>query len=75
MKAVIDASDDIYTIRIYGRGGSLSLYGGKPVIALADTSPLVMHEDERLDVAIDRALERSQQDIYDDIIVVNELTW
>jgi len=48
------------------------LYGRKPIITIADTAPLLMHEDERLDVAIDKALERPPQDIYDDIVVVNE---
>ena len=47
------------------------LYGRKPIITIADKTPLIMHEDERLDVAIDKALERPPQDIYDDIIVVN----
>jgi len=48
------------------------LYGRKPIISIADTAPLVMHGDERLDVAIDKALERPPQDIYDDIIVVED---
>ncbi|MCL4475332.1 MAG: ATP-binding protein [Nitrospirae bacterium] len=48
------------------------LYGRKPIITIADTAPLLMHEDERLDVAIDKALERPPQDVYDDIVVVNE---
>ncbi|MCL4490876.1 MAG: ATP-binding protein [Nitrospirae bacterium] len=47
------------------------LYGRKPIIAIADTAPLILHKDERLDVAIDRALDRPAQDIYDDIIVVD----
>lgn len=46
------------------------LYGRKPVITIADETPLIMHEDERLDVAIDRAFERPPENIYDDIIVV-----
>lgn len=40
------------------------LYGRKPIITIADKTPLIMHEDERLDVAIDKALERPSQDIY-----------
>lgn len=48
------------------------LYGRKPIISIADTAPLVMHKNERLDVAIDKALERPPQDIYDDIIVVED---
>ena len=47
------------------------LYGKYPVIAIADTSPLIVPEDERLDVVIDKALERPPQDIYDEIIVTS----
>jgi signal transduction histidine kinase len=45
------------------------LYGKHPIIAIADTTPLIVPEDERLDVVIDKALERPPQDIYDEIIV------
>ena len=45
------------------------LYGKDPVIAIADTAPLLVAETERLDVVIDRALERPPQDIYDEVIV------
>jgi len=45
------------------------LYGKHPIIAIADTTPLIVPEDERLDVVIDKALERQPQDIYDEIIV------
>ena len=45
------------------------LYGKHPVIVIADTTPLIVPEDERLDVVIDKALERQPQDIYDEIIV------
>lgn len=48
------------------------LYGRKPVIAIADISPLMLHESERLDVAMDRALERNDSDIYDEIIVLDD---
>ncbi len=48
------------------------LYGRRPIISIADTAPLVIHSDERLDVAIDKALERPPQDVYDDIIVVED---
>ncbi len=47
------------------------LYGKYPIIAIADTSPLLVPEDERLDVVIDKALERPPQDIYDEIIVTS----
>ncbi len=45
------------------------LYGKHPIIVIADTAPLIVPEDERLDVVIDKALERPPQDIYDEIIV------
>ncbi len=48
------------------------LYGRRPVITVADTEPLAIHKDERLDVAIDMALQRPVEDIYDEIIVVND---
>ncbi len=47
------------------------LYGKYPVIAIADTTPLIVPEDERLDMVIDKALERPPQDIYDEIIVTS----
>jgi len=48
------------------------LYGKKPVIVITDTDPLFICERERLDVAIDRALARESQDIYDEIIITDE---
>ena len=48
------------------------LYGRKPIITIADTEPLTIHEEERLDVAMDKALERPAEDIYDDIIIVDD---
>lgn len=48
------------------------LYGRRPVITVADTEPLTIYKDERLDVAIDMALQRPVEDIYDEIIVVND---
>lgn len=48
------------------------LYGRKPIITIADTTPLIMHKDERLDVAIDKALDRPVEDIYDEIIVIDD---
>ena len=51
--------------KLFKRYG-FELYGKKPIIALTDTEPLIIHKDERLDVAIDKALERQAQDAYDD---------
>jgi signal transduction histidine kinase len=48
------------------------LYGKRPVITVADTGPLTMHMDEMLGVAIDMALQRPVENIYDEIIVVND---
>ncbi len=48
------------------------LYGRKPVIVITDTDPLFICERERLDVAIDRALARESQDIYDEIVITDE---
>ncbi len=45
------------------------LYGKKPIIVIADTDPLTVCEDERLDKVIEKALSRSVQDIYDEIII------
>jgi len=47
------------------------LYGKHPIIVIADTTPLIVPENERLDVVIDKALERTPQDIYDEIIVTS----
>jgi signal transduction histidine kinase len=47
------------------------LYGKHPIIAIADATPLIVDESERLDVIIDKALERQPQDIYDEIIVTD----
>jgi signal transduction histidine kinase len=47
------------------------LYGKHPIIAIADTSPLIVPGDERLDVVIDKALDRTPQDIYDEIVVTS----
>jgi len=56
--------------RLFRRFG-FELYGRKPVISIADAEPLVIYEDERLDVAIDTALDRPADNVYDDVIVVN----
>ncbi len=60
-----------FLFTVFRRYG-FELYGRRPIISIADTAPLVIHRDERLDVAIDKALERPPQDIYDEIIVVED---
>ncbi len=53
--------------RLYG----YELYGKRPVIAMADTSPLYVNSEERLDVALDMAMGRPFLDIYDELVVVD----
>ncbi len=58
----------LFTVfRRYG----FELYSRKPIVTVADTEPLIIHESERLDVAIDKALMRSTEDIYDEIVVID----
>jgi len=45
------------------------LYAREPIITIADTSPLIVTDNELLDEVIDRAFARSPQNIYDEIIV------
>lgn len=45
------------------------LHAKHPVITVADTAPLIVSEDEMLDIVIDKALARPAQDIYDEIVV------
>ncbi len=59
----------LFTVfRRYG----FELYGKRPVMAIADADPLTLHFRERLDVAVDLAFERDPNNIYDDIIVVDD---
>jgi signal transduction histidine kinase len=48
------------------------LYERKPIITVADIEPLMIYEGERLDVAINKALDRPAPDIYDEVIVVDD---
>ncbi len=48
------------------------LFGKHPIISLADTSPLIISELERLDAVIAKAIERDTSVAYDDIIVIDE---
>ena len=48
------------------------LYGRKPIHEIADKTPLLVNEKERVDVTLDRAMERPFQDIYDEIVVVDD---
>lgn len=46
------------------------LYGRKSIITIADIDPLIIDDNERMDVALDKALNRQPQDIYDEIVVI-----
>jgi signal transduction histidine kinase len=47
------------------------LYSKKPIMKIAEIDPLVLSEDEKLDIALQQALERPEEDIYDEIVIVN----
>lgn len=49
-----------------------ALYGRKPISAIADMTPLLVHQDESLDKVINQAMAREFQDIYDEILVVDD---
>lgn len=48
------------------------LYGRKPIYEISDKAPLLVNEKERIDVTLDLAMERPFQDIYDEIVVVDD---
>lgn len=48
------------------------LFGRKPIISICVDDPLILPAGERLDVALATALDRPQQSIYDDIVVVDD---
>ncbi len=49
----------------------LELYRRYPIIAIANTTPLIVSENEPISSAVDKALGRSTQDVYDEIIVTD----
>ncbi len=57
--------------KLFRRYG-FELYERKPIITISDENPLIVKEDETLDTAIDKALKRSPEDIYDEIIVTDD---
>jgi len=57
--------------KLFRRYG-FELYERKPIITISDKNPLIVKEDESLDTAIDKALKRSPEDIYDEIIVTDD---
>jgi signal transduction histidine kinase len=74
--AVVDGGEPIGLITrnkllfsLFRRYG-FELYGKKPIITIADVSPLIIDDNERIDVTLDKALSRPPQDIYDEIVVI-----
>src|SRR5574337_355476 len=59
-----------FLLKLFRRFG-LEIYGKNPIITIADTQPLIIEEKERLDVAIDKALDRQSDMVYYEIIVTN----
>ena len=55
---------------LYRRFG-FELFGKDPIIEIADRNPLVVNESEGLTATLERAMARSFQDIYDDVMVVD----
>lgn len=75
--ALVDAGEPVglvtrqkFLLKLFRRFG-FEIYGKNPIITIADTEPLMIEETERLDIAIDKALERQSDMVYDEIIVTN----
>jgi signal transduction histidine kinase len=73
--AIVDRGEPVglitrqkFLLKLFRRFG-LEIYGKNPIITIADGSPLIIEETERLDIAIDKALERQPDMVYDEIIV------
>ena len=49
-----------------------ALYARKPISAIADMNPLLVHQDESLNDVLAQAMARDFQDIYDEILVVDD---
>ncbi|MGA2192351.1 MAG: ATP-binding protein [Nitrospirota bacterium] len=48
------------------------LYERKPILDIADKNPLIIRQGERVETAIDKALARPFDNIYDDIVVIDD---
>lgn len=75
--AVVDGKEPVALVtrqklllKLFQRFG-FELYRKNPIITIADTDPLIINEHERLDLAINKALDRESSVVYDDIIVVD----
>ncbi|SHJ17493.1 Signal transduction histidine kinase [Malonomonas rubra DSM 5091] len=49
-----------------------ALYGKKPISVIADMTPMIVHIDESLNGVLDKAMARDFNDIYDEILVVDD---
>jgi signal transduction histidine kinase len=75
--AIVDGREPVglvtrskFLLKLFRRFG-LEIYGRNSVITIADTEPLMIDEHERLDIAIDKALDRPSEVVYDEIIVTD----
>jgi signal transduction histidine kinase len=56
---------------LFNRFG-FELFGRDPILEIADREPLMVGEDESLEIVLDKAMRREFKDIYDEILVVDE---
>lgn len=49
-----------------------ALFARKPIRTIADMHPLLVHQDENLNTVLSQAMARDFQDIYDEILVVDD---
>ena len=49
------------------------IYGRYPISEIADGQPLIVDEEQRLDLVLDQAMQRNFEDIYDEILVVDSV--
>jgi signal transduction histidine kinase len=56
---------------LFNRFG-FELFGRDPILEIADREPLMVGEDESLEIVLDKAMRREFRDIYDEIVVVDE---
>jgi len=49
-----------------------ALYGKKPISVIADMSPMIVHISESLNEVLNKAMARDFNDIYDEILVVDD---
>jgi len=75
--AIVDLGEPVglitrqkFLLKLFRRFG-IEIYGKNPIVAVSDADPLIIQETERIDIAIDKALERQSEMVYDDIIVTD----